>query len=157
MKTIKTLFLLVILGLLGTLIYQNLDYFMAPSALHLDLKVSTWQWTIPALPLIAYWGICFGLGLLISGMKGLFTAFRLGREIKAQDKQTAALKQEINDLRSRLAVFTHDPYIKRDIEKPVVEKIVEKIVEKSPDADLENHPAPSEEGEPQKKHDKSSE
>lgn len=125
MKTIKTLFWLVIIGLLSTLIYQNLDYFMTSSALHIDFKVSTWQWTIPALPLIAYWGICFGLGLLITGMKGLVTAFRLGREIKAQDKQVTILKQEINDLKTKLDVFVHDPYIKREMEKPVLENTVE--------------------------------
>jgi len=125
MKTIKTLFLLVIIGLLSTLVYQNLDYFMTPSALHIDFKVSTWQWTIPALPLIAYWGICFGLGLLITGMKGLFTAFRLGREIKSQDKLMTTLKQEINDLKTKLDVFVHDPYIKREMEKPVLENTVE--------------------------------
>ncbi len=125
MKTIKTLFLLIIIGLLSTLIYQNLDYFMAPYALHIDFKVSTWQWTIPALPLIAYWGICFGLGLLITGMKGLFTAFRLGREIKNQDKLMTTLKQEINDLKTKLDVFVHDPYIKREMENPVLEDTVE--------------------------------
>ena len=125
MKTIKTLFLLIIIGLLSTLIYQNLDYFMAPYALHIDFKVSTWQWTIPALPLIAYWGICFGLGLLITGMKGLFTAFRLGREIKNQDKLMTTLKQEINDLKTKLDVFVHDPYIKREKENPVLEDTVE--------------------------------
>ncbi len=121
MKTIKTLFLLVILGLLSTLIYQNLDYFMAPTSLHIDLKISTWQWTIPTLPLIAYWGICFGIGLLITGMKGLFTAFRLGREIKQQDASMGILKQEITSLKTRLEVFVHDPYIKRELAKPVVE------------------------------------
>jgi len=125
MKTIKTLFLLVIIGMLSTLIYQNLDYFMASSALHIDFKVSTWQWTIPALPLIAYWGICFGLGLLITGMKGLFTGFRLGREIKNQDKLVTTLKQEINNLKTKLDVFVHDPYIKREMEKPVLETTVE--------------------------------
>ncbi len=121
MKTIKTLFLLVILGLIGTLIYQNLDYFMAPSVLHIDFKVSTWQWTTPALPLIAYWGICFGLGLLITGMKGLFTAFRLGREIKNQDTRIDTLKQEIHVLKMKLDVFIHDPYIKKEMETHSVE------------------------------------
>jgi len=116
MKTIKTLFLLVILGLLSTLIYQNLDYFMAPSVLHIDFKVSTWQWTTPELPLIAYWGICFGLGLLITGMKGLVTAFRLGREIKNQDGRIDTLKQEIHSLKIKLDVFVHDPYIKKEME-----------------------------------------
>jgi hypothetical protein len=126
MKKIKTLLLLVILGLLSTLIYQNLAYFVTPTSLHIDFKVSTWQWTIPTLPLIAYWGICFGLGLLITGMKGLFTAFRLGREIKQQTASIGILKQEINDLKMRLEVFVHDPYIQREMEKPVVENAEEK-------------------------------
>jgi hypothetical protein len=146
MKTIKALFLLVILGLLGTLIYQNLDYFMTPAALNIDFKVSTWHWTIPALPLIAYWGICFGLGLLITGMKGLVTAFRLGREIKNQDKLVADLKLEINDLKTKLDVFVHDPYIKREIEKTIVQD----AVKESPADDDKPHAAPPEQGGAQK-------
>ena len=147
MKTIKTLFLLVILGLLSTLICQNLDYFMTPSALHIDLKISTWHWTAQELPNIAYWGICFGIGLLTTGMKGLFTAFRLGREIKTQDNVIDTLKQEINDLKTRLDVFVHDPYIKKEIEKPVVDETVEQAP-----TDPENL-APQKEDEPQKNSD----
>ncbi len=122
MKKIKALFLLIILGLLSTLIYQNLDYFMTPSALHIDFKISTWNWTTPALPHIVYWGICFGIGLLITGMKGLFTAFRLGREIKKQDSLIDTLKNEINDLKTKLDVFVHDPYIKKEGGNHSVEK-----------------------------------
>ncbi len=146
MKTIKTIFVLVILGLLSTLIYQNLDYFITPSALHIDLKISTWHWTAPELPNITYWGICFGLGLLLTGMKGLFTSFRLGREIKHQDGVIGTLKQEINDLKTRLDVFVHDPYIKIDIEKPVAED----TLEQPPSADQKNQ-APHKEDEPPKK------
>lgn len=122
MKTIKTLFWLIILGLLGTLIYQNKAYFMTPSALTLNLKFSTWQWTLPELQNIVYWGICFGLGLLLTGIKGLFTAFRLGREIKRKNASIDTLKQEINDLKTKLDVFVHDPYIKREMGKPMMEK-----------------------------------
>ena len=122
MKTIKTLFWLIILGLLGTLIYQNKAYFMTPSALNLNLKFSTWQWTLPELQNIVYWGICFGLGLLLTGIKGLFTAFRLGREIKRKNSTIDTLKQEINDLKTKLDVFVHDPYIKREMGKPMTEK-----------------------------------
>jgi hypothetical protein len=125
MKTIKILFLLIILGLLSTLIYQNLDYFMAPSVLHFDLKVETWKWATPQLPAIAYWGICFGLGLLITGMKGLFTAFRLGREIKNQDVLVGTLKQEINDLKTKLEVFVHDPYIKNESKNALAETVAQ--------------------------------
>ncbi|MBU0969760.1 MAG: septum formation initiator family protein [Proteobacteria bacterium] len=128
MKAIKTLFLLIVLGLLGTLVYQNLEYFMTPSALHIDLKISTWNWTAPSLPNAAFWGICFGLGLLVTGIKGLFTAFRLGREIKTQEGLISNLKQEINDLKIRLDVFVHDPYIKQEIKTIAGGETVDKVV-----------------------------
>ncbi len=112
MKTVKLLFLLIILGLISLLVYQNLDYFMAKHALNLDLKISNWHWTTPELPALAYWGICLGVGLLMTGLKGLITAFSLGREIKNKDSQVEALKNQITDLKTRLDVFIHDPYIK---------------------------------------------
>ncbi|MBU2629691.1 MAG: hypothetical protein KKE61_13820 [Proteobacteria bacterium] len=71
MKTIKILLWLIILGLLSTLVYQNLAYFMTTVALTLDLKVSSWHWTIPELQNIAFFGICFFLGLLLPVSKAL--------------------------------------------------------------------------------------
>ena len=116
MKTIKFLFLLIILGLLGLLVYQNLEYFMAKQALSIDLKISGWHWTSPELPALAFWGICFGLGLLITGLKGLAISFSLGREIKKKEAKIDTLKKEITDLKTRLGVFIHDPYIKAALE-----------------------------------------
>ena len=116
MKAIKYLFLLIILILLGTLGYQNQDYFMAVTPLHINLDLLSFHYTAKALPNAAYWGICFGLGLLIIGMRGLFTAFRLGREVKEREAVIAGLKSEINTLKINLDVFTHDPYIKQQKE-----------------------------------------
>ncbi len=113
MKTIKYVILLIIFGLLGLLIYQNINYFTTAGSLTLDLKFNQWQWASPALPNWAFWGICFGLGLLITGMKGLVTAYRLGREIKKNQGQIADLTARNKDLQARLDVFTHDPYIKK--------------------------------------------
>ncbi len=115
MKAIKYLFLLIILILLGTLGYQNQDYFMAATPLHINLDFLSfhYSYTTKALPNVAYWGICFGLGLLIVGMRGLFTAFRLGREVKGKEAVIAGLKSEINTLKINLDVYTHDPYIKQ--------------------------------------------
>ncbi|MFU8769414.1 MAG: hypothetical protein ACNA7H_06715 [Desulfotignum sp.] len=123
MKTIKFLFLLIILVLLGLLVYQNSVYFTTGSSLALDLKFT--QWTVPGLPNWAFWGLCFGLGLLVTGIKGLVTAYGLGREIKIRDAQIAELTIRNNDLKSRLDVFIHDPYIKKglsDRSLPVSEK-----------------------------------
>ena len=113
MKTIKLLILLIILGLAGLLIYQNFGYFTTKEVLTLNLKFTSW--TVPELPNWAFWGICLGLGLLITGIKGLATAFGLGREIKKKDRQIFELTALNTDLQTRLNVFLHDPYIKKGL------------------------------------------
>jgi hypothetical protein len=113
MKTVKFLFLLIIFGLLGLLIYQNIDYFTAGTSLSLNLKFD--QWTVPELPNWAFWGVCLGLGLLITGIKGLITAFRLGREIKRKEARITELTAANRDLQARLDVFIHDPYIRKGL------------------------------------------
>ena len=139
MKTIKFLFLLIILGLLGLLIYQNIDYFNTTRSLALDLKFNQWQWTAPPLPNWAFWGICFGLGLLITGLKGLVTAYGLGREIKKKEAEITELTTRNRDLQARLDVFIHDPYIKKGLSE---KKFEEQPRPASPsDASVEKHSA----------------
>ncbi|MGM0392845.1 MAG: hypothetical protein ACQEQ5_00230 [Thermodesulfobacteriota bacterium] len=116
MKTIKFLILLIIIGLVGLLVYQNIDYFTTGTMLTLNLKFA--GWTTPDLPNWAFWGICLGLGLLITGIKGLTTAFGLGRQIKKRDAQIAELTAQNADLQARLDVFVHDPYIKKGLSSP---------------------------------------
>ncbi|MDZ7667220.1 MAG: hypothetical protein U5K27_18150 [Desulfotignum sp.] len=113
MKTIKFLILLIIIGLVGLLVYQNVDYFTTGTMLTLNLKFT--GWTTPELPNWAFWGLCLGLGLLITGIKGLTTAFGLGRQIKKRDAQIAKLTAHNADLQARLDVFVHDPYIKKGL------------------------------------------
>lgn len=117
MKTIKYLLWLIIIGLLATLIYQNLDYFMHKTALELDLKISTWHWSIPGLENIAYFGICFLLGLILAGFKGLRAKFRLKKEIKTKNIEIVSLLEQVTALKTELTVFTHDPYIKKNMEE----------------------------------------
>ncbi len=116
MKTIKFLFWLIILAFLGILIYQNQEYFMAPTPLKLDLQVTGYAWAIPPIQNIAYFGICFLLGLILAGIKGLLSAFCLRKQIKAGNKTIASLQAEINSLKTELDVFKHDPYIKKEID-----------------------------------------
>jgi uncharacterized membrane protein YciS (DUF1049 family) len=115
MKVIKILLLLIILGLLATLGYQNQDYFLTDT----DLTLTLFSLHYTTLPLAnwAYWGVCFGLGLLITGIRGLFTAFRLGREIKAKNAKLRDMNTQIDKLKSQLDVFTRDPYIKKATDK----------------------------------------
>ncbi|MBU1341432.1 MAG: hypothetical protein KKE44_22800 [Proteobacteria bacterium] len=120
MKTIKILLWLIILGLLSTLVYQNLAYFMTTVALTLDLKVSSWHWTIPELQNIAFFGICFFLGLFIAGVKGFAVKLRLNKAVKTKDAVITSLKEQVNTLKTELEVFQHDPYIKKDLEEKTI-------------------------------------
>lgn len=112
MKLIKRLFWLIVLALLGLLIYQNHDYFLTTVRLTLDLKMASMKWAIPDLPNVAYLGICFVLGLLLAGIKALFTKMGLKNQIKLKDKAIQTLKEQVNTLKLDLDVFKHDPYIK---------------------------------------------
>jgi len=133
MKKIKYFLWLIVLGLLGILIYQNLDYFMTPIALKLDLKVADWNWTIPQLQNIAYFGICFFLGLILVSIKGFFVKLRLKKEIKTRDLELTSLKEQVNLLKTELEVFQHDPYIKNEIkEKKIQDNSQETLPENDP-------------------------
>ena len=120
MKKIKYLLWLIILGLLGILIYQNLDYFMTTRALKFDLKIASWNWTMPELQNIAYFGICFLLGLILVGIKGFVVKLRLKKEIKTKDAAIASFKEQVNTLKTELEVFQHDPYIKKELEEKTI-------------------------------------
>ncbi|HCY86494.1 MAG TPA: hypothetical protein DHV36_15265 [Desulfobacteraceae bacterium] len=117
MKTIKFLFFLIILGFLGLLGYQNQDYFLATTALNIDLKVKSIHYTAYPLPNYAYWGICFAIAFLYMAFKGMIKSFKLGREIKRRDSKIDTLNGKITDLQERLDVFIHDPYIKNALAK----------------------------------------
>jgi len=132
MKTIKFLFWLIILGFIGIIIYQNLDYFMAKTALKIDLKISSWNWTIPELQNIAYLGICFLLGLFLAGIRGFVIKFSLKKDIKKKDAAIVSFKEKLAELKSELDVFHHDPYIKKEIKKdPIAKQAGPKPVETS--------------------------
>jgi hypothetical protein len=145
MKTIKIILWLIILGLLGTLIYQNKDYFMATVILDFDLKISTWHWAIPELPNIAYFGICFLLGIILMGIKTIAIKFRLNKEIKIKNAKIESLEKQVNTIKTDLEVFQHDPYIKKElaadpnIEEPVVGEPVVKEPKEAVDVSKEEN------------------
>lgn len=139
MKKIKLLLWLIILGLLGTLIYQNSEYFMTSVSLNFDLKIASWSWTIPELQNIAYFGICFLLGLIMAGLKGFVVSFKLSKEIKTKEAALTSLKEQVNTLKTELEVFQHDPYIKKQLEeKPITEQPVPE--ESAPEESTSNPP-----------------
>ncbi|MDA3916020.1 MAG: hypothetical protein PF690_03500 [Deltaproteobacteria bacterium] len=117
MKKIKYFLWLIILIALGILIYQNSDYFMAATALKFDLKISSWNWTIPELQNISFFAICFFLGFILAGIKWMMLNFKFKNEFKTKDATISSLKEQLNTFKAKLEVFQHDPYIKKDLEE----------------------------------------
>ncbi len=116
MKTIKWLFRLIVLGLLATLVYQNIDYFLANESLNLDLKISNWQWIFPELQNWVYFVACFLLGIIWTGFNWMISSYKLKKDIKIKAASIDSLKDEVNTLKTELEVFKHDPYIKPQLE-----------------------------------------
>ena len=125
MKTIKYLLWMIILAVLGIFVYQNLDYFMTKTILKIDLKINSWNWTIPELQNLAYFGICFFLGFIIAGVRGFIIKFGLKKEIKQKNASISSLKGKLTELKSELDVFRHDPYIKKEIDKETIVQPIE--------------------------------
>ncbi|WP_321493016.1 hypothetical protein [uncultured Desulfobacter sp.] len=117
MKTFKIILFIIFMLLIALFGIQNQDYFLTETALHIDFKVASLNYTAMDIPNWVYWGICLVLGLLITGIRGLITAFRLGRQVKTRDERIERLKGEINSLQTRLDIFIHDPYIKKHLEE----------------------------------------
>jgi hypothetical protein len=115
MTTIKYFFLLIIAILFAYLVYMNSAYFMTMVSLKFIYKGT--HYVIHELPNIAYFGICFLFGLLLSWINVLICKFNAGRKIKAKDAVISDLTKEIATLKEELNVFQHDPYIKKDLEE----------------------------------------
>ena len=126
MKKIKYFLWLIILIALGILVYQNLDFFLAKQALKFDLKISSWNWTIPELQNIVFFAICFFIGFILAGMKWLMVNFKFKKEVKTKNAAIISLKEQLNALKAELDVFQHDPYIKKDLEEKAQETEQEK-------------------------------
>jgi len=116
---------MIVLGLIGILIFQNLDYFMTKTALKIDLEIDTWSWTIPELQNIAYFGICFLLGIILAILRGFMIKLGLKKEIRTKDAAISSLKEKIVSLKTELDVFQHDPYIKKELKKEPIVKLSE--------------------------------
>ena len=117
MKIFKIILFIIFLVLLAVFGIQNQEYFLAITALHIDFKISSLHYTVMDFPNWAYWVMCLVIGLLITGIRGLITAFRLKRQVRTRDERIESMKGEINSLQTRLDIFIHDPYIKKHLEE----------------------------------------
>lgn len=123
MKTLaKYTFLLIFVSVTGLLVYQNLDYFMTKNSLSLHIEKILFSWTGPEIENAIYYAVCLLFGLFLSGTKGLFVKWDLNKKIRQKDATIKEQENKIFDLKTRLEVFTHDPYIKKGIENKTTDK-----------------------------------
>nr|WP_320193548.1 hypothetical protein [uncultured Desulfobacter sp.] len=116
MKTFKIILFIIFLVLLALFGLQNQEYFLTSTALHIDFKISSLNYKIMELPNWAYWVLCLVIGLLVTGIRGLISTFRLKRQVRTRDERIESMKGEINSLQTRLDIFLHDPVIKKHLE-----------------------------------------
>lgn len=117
MKTFKIILFIIFLVLLALFGLQNQEYFLTSTALHIDFKIASLNYKVMELPNWAYWVLCLVIGLLITGIRGLITAFRLKRQVRTRDERIESMRGEINSLQTRLDIFLHDPVIKKHLEE----------------------------------------
>ncbi|WP_289023294.1 hypothetical protein [Desulfobacter postgatei] len=117
MKIFKIILFIIFLVLLAVFGIQNQGYFLTGTPLYIDFKVASLNYKVMELPNWGYWALCLLLGLLITGIRGLITAFRLRRQVRTRDERIESMKGEINSLQTRLDIFIHDPYIKKHLEE----------------------------------------
>jgi hypothetical protein len=116
MKAFKFILFIIFLVILAIFGIQNQGYFLAETALHIDFKIGSLHYTAMAIPNWGYWLFCLVLGLLITGIRGMITAFRMKRQVRTRDERIESMKGEINSLQTRLDIFLHDPVIKKHLE-----------------------------------------
>ena len=100
MKIFKIILFIIFLVVLAVFGIQNQEYFLASTPLHIDFKISSLHYTVMEFPNWAYWVLCLVIGLLITGIRGLITAFRLKRQVRTRDER-------IESMKGKLILFRH--------------------------------------------------
>jgi multidrug resistance efflux pump len=107
MKKIKYIIWLIIVGLLGTIVYQNREFFLAKQSLSVDLISSQYQ--SAELPIALYFAAAFLLGWFIAYLFSLADRFKDARTIKGlqqsifmQQSDIDAMKKDVDALKPRL-------------------------------------------------------
>lgn len=119
MKKLKAIIWLIIIGLIGLIMYQNRDFFLARHSLGIDL-IST-QYQSPELPAALYFFAFFLIGWLIAYLFSLMDRFRTGKTIK---RLQFTIHSQQNDIQT----------MKKDVEalKPQIEQTQANLTVESP-------------------------
>ncbi len=93
MNKVKTVFWLIILGLIMLVFFQNQDFFMAKQDLRINLVFAEYQ--LREVPNAALFLAIFLAGLLIAYFFGLGERFKLKKTIKNLNTKIASQPQEM--------------------------------------------------------------
>ena len=102
MRKVKIFLLVVVIALVVLFVTQNQPYFQERHRFALDPFVLE-PITLPELPNLVYFCICFGLGALITWLAMLIGRFRLKKEIKGLKQTTTSQQVQIDTLSRELA------------------------------------------------------
>jgi hypothetical protein len=119
MKVLKTILFFIVLIFFGVTVFVNHEYFLTKYSIIIGLRLEDWQWPLPELTNLAYFGICFGIGLLLPTYLGLSAAFKSRRIIKNLNIDINSYHEQIVLLKTELDKFNNDPYINNTPEKEV--------------------------------------
>ena len=102
MKKIKYIMWLIIIALIGIIIYQNQEYFLARQSLGINLWIGE-PYQTPELLNVVFFLIVFGVALIIGYLFSLAARFRanqtvkaMRRELESQVETIAALQRELD-------------------------------------------------------------
>jgi len=101
MKKTKLIFWLVVFGLIGLLLFQNRDFYLARQSIGIDLLV--FEYASPPIPNAVLFVAFFFAGLLITYFVNLMERFKSRKAIKELTAAVASKQQTIADLRQQLA------------------------------------------------------
>ena len=96
MKKVRIIFLVVILGIVGVVIFQNQDFFMSTQSLVINLYFA--EYAIPETNNLVFFLACFFIGLLIGYFYFLFIRIKLNKTNKNLKSTINAHLETISDL-----------------------------------------------------------
>ena len=96
MNKAKVIFLIIILGLVGIVIFQNKEFFMAEQSLVINLYFA--EYTMPETANIILFLVCFFVGLLIGYLYYLFMRLKSKKMIRNLNSTINSHLETISDL-----------------------------------------------------------
>ena len=96
MNKAKIIFLIIILGFVGIVIFQNKDFFMAEQSLVINLYFA--EYTIPETAIIILFLVCFFVGLFIGYLYYLFMRLKSKKMIRNLNSTINSHLETISDL-----------------------------------------------------------